>query len=611
MNSDLQDINVQEDCQFSVNFSVINSQNREINYIQEGSILRTQKIEQNCGAEITINLNQIKCLQWQGQKGSENQKVGKWIPYWKMEGLPFGGFYDKQGLKQGIWKDLDEQFQDYAQITFCGEYKDSKRIGRWDIIFNNKIIGGGYYDENGQKSRKWVELHQNYLSKSLYYCNIFHIGEYSEGNKVGYWLEFEINRQMGGGLYNQNGLKNGNWMELCEYFEKQSQVKYNGNYENGKKLGIWQILFKDPYKNRKFKSIGGGNYNINGLKEGEWIDISEQFNVSHQITYNGQYKNSKRQGHWDIMYKEEGSNLFEQIGGGSFDMNGMKDGIWVELSNQYFKGMLITFKGEYKNGQKCGNWDIFLKNIYADDEEFIGGGLYDMMGLKSGYWIELNQDSQKSNLITLNGEYISGIKHGDWATMLQTFLLPNKFQQIGGGSFNQFGMKDGKWIEINSNFSIRNQIIQTGNYKNGKKCGKWDRLIKNPQSKMFEKIGGGQFDVNGIKYGLWVEMDDEANLYNCITNKGEYINGKKSGNWIISHSDQNLKFKKIGGGQYDKNGMKDGKWIDIINDFKQCNQEIYSGIYKQGLKCGIWEEKSIKQKINKKIIYNTKGLQFV
>lgn len=33
--------------------------------------------------------------------------------------------------------------------------------------------------------------------------------------------------------------------------------------------------------------------------------------------------------------------------------------------------MLITFKGEYKNAQKCGNWDIFLKNLYADDEEFM------------------------------------------------------------------------------------------------------------------------------------------------------------------------------------------------------------------------------------------------
>lgn len=49
-----------------------------------------------------------------------------------------GGFYDEEGngYKKGKWVELYNGFYDSSQITYHGEYKNSKKVGRWNIYFN-------------------------------------------------------------------------------------------------------------------------------------------------------------------------------------------------------------------------------------------------------------------------------------------------------------------------------------------------------------------------------------------------------------------------------------------------------------------------------------------
>lgn len=38
-------------------------------------------------------------------------------------------------------------------------------------------------------------------------------------------------------------MKIGNWVEISDNYERGQEVIYSGKYENGKKVGNWDILF--------------------------------------------------------------------------------------------------------------------------------------------------------------------------------------------------------------------------------------------------------------------------------------------------------------------------------------------------------------------------------
>lgn len=47
-------------------------------------------------------------------------------------------------------------------------------------------------------------------------------------------------------------------------------------------------------------------------------------------------------------------------GGGSYNYQGQKDGKWIELSDRYYNFSQVTSVGEYRNGNKVGNWEYYL-----------------------------------------------------------------------------------------------------------------------------------------------------------------------------------------------------------------------------------------------------------
>ncbi|CAD8108050.1 unnamed protein product [Paramecium primaurelia] len=198
--------------------TVIQNQIDEVTCIKNGFILQFNKQDLIDDQKITKNLVKINHFKWKGKEGKEKQKIGKWEVYWKNKVQNIGGYYDNQGLKQGLWQEEYENFWDYAQIVYVGIYHNGIQRNRWDTIMNNNIIGGGNYDHNGKKTGKWVELHLNYFKQNYAYCDATYEGEYLEGRKYGYWQTFLSKKIIGGGFYNQDGQKDGFWIELNDNF---------------------------------------------------------------------------------------------------------------------------------------------------------------------------------------------------------------------------------------------------------------------------------------------------------------------------------------------------------------------------------------------------------
>ncbi|CAK65016.1 unnamed protein product (macronuclear) [Paramecium tetraurelia] len=132
----------------------------------------------------------------------------------------------------------------------------------------------------------------------------------------------------------------------------------------------------------------------------------------------------------------------------------------------------------------------------------------------------------------------------------------------------------------------------------GKRTGEWKIISQN--SVLYFIInnpfrGGGSYDTNGLKNGKWTQLKDILQGGVLILEIGEYQNGIKTGLWIVKWVEILTKNNKIiGSGNYDNMGIKQGMWQDLIEDFCEQNQLIYKGAYKDGIRIDEWVIQSSK-----------------
>ncbi|CAD8051099.1 unnamed protein product [Paramecium primaurelia] len=453
-------------------------------YIKDGQVVKKERIiNSDQKTQINLNLQQVKYLNWDGKYGSNNQKVGQWRAFWKDNLLNVGGIYDENGLKQGTWIDIGFEYWNECQTTYVGSYKDGKKIGKWNILFENQIYGGGQYDEkSNQKIGQWIELYENFWNQ----CQVTKIGEYKNGIRVGRWDFLFENNILGGGVY-ESGVKIGKWVDLYQDFQNYCQVIQKGEYQNGIKHGEWETLFRE-YSNEEFKIIGLETYDQEqGINK---VDLHRNFNLQQfnqqqqkrwcQVISKGVVKQDKRYGNWDILYRYSSKHQFQTIGGGLYDMkNGKKNGKWIEL-HEHFKTDLceIIYLGEYLDGRKAGRWIIKFRVESDQDFETIGGGLYnDLNGQKIGEWIDLHENYDRDWCqIKYKGIYNNGIKNGKWDIHFRV-AVDEEFIVIGGGHYNgNNGLKHGEWLDLHPNFNCHNQIMLKGQYQNGEFQGNFTEL---------------------------------------------------------------------------------------------------------------------------------------
>ncbi|CAD8110476.1 unnamed protein product [Paramecium sonneborni] len=525
------------------------------------------------------------------------RKIGKWYIQWveiltKNNKIIGGGNYDENGVKQGIWEDLILDFSEQNQIIYKGSYKDGIRIGQWIIqstkdLSKLKIMGGGQYDEKGLKVGIWREPCQNYKKN----CEIYQSGQYQIGRKIGYW-QFQLKKKivhrknkddkfqdLGGGNYDEYGQKSDVWTEISQYFREDCQILFEGNYQKDKKIGLWNIKYRYS-EGKDFEIIGGGNFDENGIKCGLWKDVNENFSDSRQVLEIVLYQLGRKHGKHKIEYRKIHGSQFIQICEGQFNFKGQKDGVWNELHYQFRDFCQVIKKGQYQDGIKQGKWDITFREFY--DQEFvkIGGGKYDN-GIKVGNWIDIDQQFCRSRQIIQKAEYIKGLRIGNCEILYRNHKT-NEFQQIGHGKYDTFGNKDGQWQEPHQNFWEYFQLYQFGQYKNGIKQGLW-QISKDVQCQNEDHIiAGGIYDDQGKKNKKWIDLSWNCLLSSYTLEEGEYCKEKRIGEWILKLQVYD-ETKLIGSCIYNKNGLKDGYCVDLDIDFF-FNKCAYNSTYQNGRK---------------------------
>ncbi len=345
---------------------------------------------------------------------------------------------------------LTKTFYPSGKLESVGAMVNGKKSGEWKWYFESgRLSIWGKYT-NGEENGEWKWYHTNGV--------VWAVGYFLDGESIGSWKRFEkkgkllnealissVNESyrkssMYRFLYNTNmsigshlnGLREGEWKE----FTNDGHVTVHCWYKNGKKHG----KSKGYVGNSSLLAVGIYH---DGKREGQW----RWFNETGTEVQSMWYKNGYAQGPWKAPNPDvnsESTGIYE---------NGVKQGAWVE----YNTGEYYLFKGSYKNGKLDGEciWyhsptQIGAKGIYSD-------------GILINTWEKFYPSGAIEEIGTV-------LKKGevDWKIFFEGGTLKAKGRTVNG-------FKDGFWKEFHEN----GQIQSEGIYKNGTAYGVWKYYHEN------------------------------------------------------------------------------------------------------------------------------------
>ena len=183
------------------------------------------------------------------------------------------------------------------------------------------------------------------------------------------------------------------------------------------------------------------------------------------------------------------------------------------------------------------------------------------------------------------GNMKDGKKHGQWLTTWVDTLRLWSMREYNNGS------REGDWVEYDTEGGWK---FEEGKYQDDKKNGVWTQYFENgnihierhyekgiPYSISIYYENGqlkqeGYFRGSGIKYGKWVNYEDDGTLFseNFYKWNGELVDTRISKNGIlISINKDDIK---------PKNGLH-------IEEYKYSKDYLYKGYYENGIKIGKWK----------------------
>lgn len=295
----------------------------------------------------------------------------------------------------------------------------------------------------------------------------------------------------------------------------------------------------------------------------------------------------------------------------SMMVNGFENGISTEYIYKDSTGILIgKYKGNVNNDKKNGKWFI---NVINDDVETPFSYTHFINDIEEGDFREVRGDT------VIYGKYKNGLIEGKYSAYIDLKRVGNlmdsdtlnfKISSIGQFVANK---KEGLW----KNYHLSGVLESEGNYLDSSKTGKWnyyydkysdeDGIEMENSRKLYQVKNYNLGKLNGESFLYYTEEKEEVdcvdgnNTEKCYKKKyvkelekSNYKNGIPDGPYELSNDKNEIMFK----GQY-LEGKESGKWI-IRNNWATGTNTVNSidtGIYQQGKKQGKWERFDLNNQI--------------
>ena len=319
---------------------------------------------------------------------------------------------DKNGLKQGPWK----FYYDNGILKLEGAYVNDKRHGFFkEYSREGNLLSIEKYI-NDELQRDVPEL-RSLDVKTDYYPDgkvkivaSFNRGvpeglrrEYNKDGTIAQCYLYKEGEIVAKGIVNEDGTKQGDWIELYDDKTKKAE----GKYQDGKKVGLWKYY----HKNGKLEQQG--MYNAKGNYDGEWkwfYDTGKRLVVEN-------FANGVEDGAF-VEYDDTGIVIMK----GNYQ-EGFETGFW------YYQINNCKQSGNFIEGKRDGVW----KEYYSDGKlKFVGSFIDDTPnGKHIFYW----EDEKKK----AEGTYVMGKREGEW-----------RHYDTNGSLFLRIYYKDGREIKYDN-----------------------------------------------------------------------------------------------------------------------------------------------------------------
>ncbi len=380
------------------------------------------------------------------------------------------------------------------------------------------------------------------------------------------------------------------------FYHANGKVSSEGNMVKGKPDGYW----KTYYDNGLLKTEGNRK---NAQLDSVWRFYDKNGKLSSEITYSGGKKNGVKR-FYDV---ETGKKTYEEP-----YVNDIREGMAY-----YFSDSLIIREVPLKKGKEEGvskEFDkdkriitiVLYKGGFVSKEEKMNR--FDANGLKQGVWKEFYPCKEtcddKVPLTQREYTYKDGKLNGYWKEYDAKGNVVSTEKYVMG--VLQKNAKELLKMEVRNDFHANGKKKSSGTYKNGQPDGVtrfYNEEGKVNGSKIYKEgilISEGIYDERGFNQGKWKEYY----LTGELRSEGEYLDGKKVGEWVYYH--QNGKVEQRG--RYDKTGKATGDWKwyfesgnvlrtekydrgkedGIMIEYSDTGTVVAKGDYLEGEREGLW-----------------------
>ncbi len=246
------------------------------------------------------------------------------------------------------------------------------------------------------------------------------------------------------------------------------------------------------------------------------------------------------------------------------DKSGLKQGLWKEF---YADGKL-KIEGFYLNDKKDGFFKYFNESGNLEKlEKYINGNIIE--GAEETRILETRVDYYIDGKQKVIQTYLDSKPHGirreysQEGKIIEGYLF-NEGELIGIGIIDENGRKQGSWKELYN----KNRLRAEGNYLDNRPINDWKYFFPSGKVEMT-----GSFNNQGKKIGEWKWFYENGN----ILREENYENGKLEGIYV----DYNEVGEVLSKGEF-LDDKEEGLWIIHYGDF------LEEGPYKEGLREGIW-----------------------
>jgi antitoxin component YwqK of YwqJK toxin-antitoxin module len=322
---------------------------------------------------------------------------------------------DKNGLKQGVWKEFYPDGKIKTERTYRndmldGLYKEFNPKG--NLVMVLKYVGGQVIAEDIAED-EGIEIRneydeQNRLIRSGPFRQNIPLGIHRMYNPEGYVVSARTYDNKGNviaeGIVDEEGNKQGNWND----YYPGGKMKTNGQYKDNYRTGRWTFY----RENGKVEQVGVYNLGrphglwtwyyedgsilreeefFNGKEDGNFIEYSQQGNI---IT-KGIYIDGEKEGEW---YYREGDHI--EIGN---YITGLRDGRW----KYFYSDSTLKFEGYFIQGNPDGKHKLYHQNGNLKEER------YYVMGIRERSWKKYDELGNLKITITYRNNIearVNGVK---------------------------------------------------------------------------------------------------------------------------------------------------------------------------------------------------------